>query len=45
MYELMVLVVSPFENINVWINGVSSESFENINVWINGVSSESLWKD
>ena len=26
MYELMVLVVSPFEKINVWINGVSSES-------------------
>ena len=26
MYELMVLVVSPFENINVWINGASSES-------------------
>ena len=26
MYELMMLVVSPFENINVWINGVSSES-------------------
>ena len=26
MYELMVLVVSPFENINVWINDVSSES-------------------
>ena len=26
MYELMVLVVSPFEKINVWINDVSSES-------------------